>query len=376
MELLQAIARGDVNAVTKLLANGVDPDAPDAAGTPALILAVDGGQLAMVQALLKGGADKEARDAIGWTALMAAVVADSEDLVEQLIAAGANPNHVAREDTPLTCAATDASSPVLQRLLDAGADPDLRRPDGWTPLMLAAYRGEADHVDLLLARGADPTVTLGARLTDAATIAAANEHTTIASVLHQAADAANPDPGELWSAVLAWCEERAPELGARFVRQPSQATVPEDWEPLPADLHAQLTSWAPGLPFYDYEGLDLDEAIALSKELCDQAEAGAFVGRQPARLGQDEPINRVHWSEGWVPIAKDSAGNLLVVDLEPRPNGLRGQLVSWSVLDGPIAVLASGLTPWLRNFVLDVRRDRVRYDARTGGLRQASSTSR
>lgn len=376
MELLQAIARGDVGAVKELLGNGADPNTADAAGNPALIAAVDGADPSMIQALIDGGADLESRDAIGWTALMAAVVANHEPAVARLLAAGANPNHVAREDTPLTCAATDATLPVLRKLLDAEADPNLRRPDGWTPLMLAAYRGEVDLVQLLLERGADPTVTRGTRLMDAAMIAAANGNAQAAQMLHEAADAANPDPAELWGAVQAWCAERAPKVSERFERRASTATVPEDWAPLPADLQLQLTRWAPGLPFYDYEGLDLDEAVALSKELCGQAEEGDFVGRKPKRLGEDEPVARVHWSEGWLPIAKDREGNLLIADLEPRPTGLRGQIVSWSVVDGPIAVLASGLTPWLRNYVHEIRRDRVRYDARSGGLLQASSTSR
>ena len=42
----------------------------------------------------------------------------------------------------------------MKLLLDAGADPEPRTQHDWTPLMHAAYRGDIDAVDLLLAEGA------------------------------------------------------------------------------------------------------------------------------------------------------------------------------------------------------------------------------
>lgn len=43
----------------------------------------------------------------------------------------------------------------VEKLLNLGADPNERDPEGWTPLMCATMYGRADIVLLLIERGAD-----------------------------------------------------------------------------------------------------------------------------------------------------------------------------------------------------------------------------
>lgn len=59
------------------------------------------------------------------------------------------------EPVTLWSAAKDNDAAELGRLLDAGADIDAVDHRGYSPLMLAAYVGNAEAFDLLLARGAD-----------------------------------------------------------------------------------------------------------------------------------------------------------------------------------------------------------------------------
>jgi ankyrin repeat protein len=45
---------------------------------------------------------------------------------------------------------------LLEGLIKAGIDPDVRDVHGYTALILAAYNGQLQAVDFLIAKGADP----------------------------------------------------------------------------------------------------------------------------------------------------------------------------------------------------------------------------
>jgi ankyrin repeat protein len=115
------------------------------------------GRAADVERLLEQGADPNARNDAGATPLMRAV--DSVDATRLLLEYGANAN--ARSDqwrTPLIIAAGRAgAAPVIKLLLDYDADPSAEAPGlgGTTsPLIEAAYRGDAAAMRLLLQGGA------------------------------------------------------------------------------------------------------------------------------------------------------------------------------------------------------------------------------
>ena len=60
-------------------------------------------------------------------------------------------------NTPLTFAARDGRFHLAKALLEAGARVNWADDEHVTPLILAALKGHAEIVDLLLAHGADPT---------------------------------------------------------------------------------------------------------------------------------------------------------------------------------------------------------------------------
>ena len=79
-------------------------------------------------------------------------------VVGHFLAAGMNPNAVNKEGkTPLLAAAEAGRLPVVELLLENGADVNARdKKFGATPLVWAAARNHAGVVKALLARGADP----------------------------------------------------------------------------------------------------------------------------------------------------------------------------------------------------------------------------
>ena len=60
--------------------------------------------------------------------------------------------------SPLFQAASSGHRACVEQLLAAGAKVDLADHDGWTPLMIAAHKGQRDAALLLIKAGADQTV--------------------------------------------------------------------------------------------------------------------------------------------------------------------------------------------------------------------------
>ncbi|HEV2472997.1 MAG TPA: ankyrin repeat domain-containing protein, partial [Chthonomonadales bacterium] len=106
-----------------------------------------------VQALLKRGADPNARNSLYWTPLMSAATTGQPDIMELLLRAGADKEASSPYGTPLLFAADPRCAHVL---LSHGVDTHVARPDGITPLMLAAWFDQPGLAREFLRRKADP----------------------------------------------------------------------------------------------------------------------------------------------------------------------------------------------------------------------------
>jgi len=121
-----------------------------------LVDAVKRGDREAVRALLRSRADVNVPQADGTTALHFAVRANDVDLVKTLLGAGANAKATNRYGiAPITLAATNGSVEVLDALLKAGASPRTETAEGEPVLLTAARTGNAAVVKLLVGRGAD-----------------------------------------------------------------------------------------------------------------------------------------------------------------------------------------------------------------------------
>src|SRR5688572_1446864 len=122
----------------------------------ALVDAVKRGDREAVRELLRGKPDVNAAQADGTTALHWAVRANDIDLVRTLLRAGAKATATNRYGiAPITLAATNGSVEALDALLKAGASANTQSGEGEPIIMTAARTGNAAAVKLLVSRGAD-----------------------------------------------------------------------------------------------------------------------------------------------------------------------------------------------------------------------------
>ena len=134
---------------------------PNPEATQALLAAAADSEAEEILAALEQGADPLVKDEDGNTVLMLAVMGnffgdEGEKAIDALLKAkvpidARNKN----SHTALMLAAREGQADNVQILIARGANVDERADDGWTPLMLAAYNGQIFAVDLLLKAKAD-----------------------------------------------------------------------------------------------------------------------------------------------------------------------------------------------------------------------------
>jgi ankyrin repeat protein len=88
--------------------------------------------------------------------LVKAVRDGDDDKVRQALLKGENPNQTDQSKPLVMVATLGGSLPVVESLLKAGAVVDATDGEGYTSLIRAAERGDADIVELLLKRNARP----------------------------------------------------------------------------------------------------------------------------------------------------------------------------------------------------------------------------
>jgi uncharacterized protein len=210
VELFDAIERGEVDRVRRLLTAGADPDAirPDhAPGWRPLHAAIeamdDGGPLASVAALLEHGAAVD-----GW---------DRE-----------------HDATPLLMAVFRGQTAAVRLLVDAGADVNVVGGEGDSPLRWAAHAGDIELARLLLARGAARGIDGGGGVTGMNALGLAARRLDVAMVRLLLDAGARPDAADAdgWVASRrvdqtddAAAAERRREVMALLASPPSR-TVP------------------------------------------------------------------------------------------------------------------------------------------------------
>ena len=154
--LIEAIRQNDRAAASRAIGAGANPNAKNANGVPALMLATLYADAALVEALLKLGADPNQADSGGATALMWAI--PDRQMARVLLDHGANVNarSTSLGRTPLLIAAASPGSvDLLELLLARGANLRAKDTAGYSPLAMAMRSADVEVLRWLTAKGLD-----------------------------------------------------------------------------------------------------------------------------------------------------------------------------------------------------------------------------
>jgi ankyrin repeat protein len=185
--LMFACQSGSFETVSVLLEAGAGLDVQAADGGTALLRAIDAGRNGIARLLVGRGAEVNIRDSEGWTSLFGAIGTGDSGLVDMLIAKGAEVNAApsVTGQTALLEALWAGQVAIAEALIAAGADVNGRRPEDWTPLMVAAANGQEVLVALLIEKGADVNARSGDKKT-ALKVAKKNKQDRIVRMLERA----------------------------------------------------------------------------------------------------------------------------------------------------------------------------------------------
>jgi uncharacterized protein len=214
--LLWAVQSSDIEMARTLLDAGADANLTNRYGITPLWLAATNSNPALVALLLERGANASATLPNGETAAMAAARAGDAESIEKLIRAGADPN--AREtslgETALMWAAGENHAQAIKALVGGKADPNLASNKlnlapmdwvqvgmvstvlpvgGWAPLHFAARQNSQAAALALIEAGADRNIRDPDGLT-ALNVAVMNQHYDLAIALLDAG--ADPNVGD------------------------------------------------------------------------------------------------------------------------------------------------------------------------------------
>lgn len=156
--LIRAIKANDADSVRMLTAAHVGVNERNYAGITPLTVAAEKGNMEIIKLLVNNGANVNDKSSYGFTPLIAAASAGNNEVIDYLLAHGADTT--AKDDLGKTAIiyASNINNAKSVLSLSKKDKYSVNLPDnsGNTPLIYAAQHGYVNHINTLLANGANP----------------------------------------------------------------------------------------------------------------------------------------------------------------------------------------------------------------------------
>lgn len=189
-------------------------------------------------------------------------------------------------------------------------------------------------------------------------------------------DAARKSLESLWGDIALWYRSNGAEGMEPESEGYSESEISAFEEmlsaPLPSDYRSSLQLRRGAVEFYDYTYLPLKTVVRKWESMNASLAKGDFQSLDVIDPESDL-IQRAWWHSGYVPFAADSSGNLLCIDVNPGPKGVRGQIVQWDTVEGPIRTKHGSFLSWLEAYRQDLHSGKYVVD-KSGYLKKNTRT--
>ncbi len=161
------------------------------------------------------------------------------------------------------------------------------------------------------------------------------------------------DVSKLWEEIVVLLQKLAPKRASELRPGASPQALDQIekrlGQPLPDDYRASLAIHDGNASLSEFTYLGVDAAGEIRDAMNEEASLGSFEGLK-IDAPEADTLKPLWWHQGLVPFAQDSGGALLCVDLDPGPNGKKGQVVLFERGLGPAPTAFQGFADWLAHY--------------------------
>lgn len=168
----------------------------------------------------------------------------------------------------------------------------------------------------------------------------------------------------VWSSIAKWYTENGVDdaeklntlLKKKKTTTPGEKLEKELGFKLAADFKASFSIVNETVSVGRFYTQTLEEILDLSKSMTGNQAAGKFK-KAEKKLTEDSAIQFKWWHKKWVPVAADSYGDLLCIDMDPGEDGVGGQVLTHSNEEGPATEGSYCFLEWLNQYDNDLKED-------------------
>jgi cell wall assembly regulator SMI1 len=173
----------------------------------------------------------------------------------------------------------------------------------------------------------------------------------------------------VWEKISEWYTENkvmhADKLAALLAAE--KTTVPgEELEKdlgitLPEDFKQSFNIVNDGIRVSRYFLYKKEDILHVSERMNKRNAATEFEEAEGKILEEPE-VEPVWWHEKWIPVAADSHGDMILLDMAPRREGKAGQVIRHSSIEGPAVSGHQCFLEWLKDYDADLRSGQYEVD--------------